>query len=114
MEKLVRDKIPEIMEAAGVKCSYRIAKDDEDFRPFAVDKIYEELGEFGIATWPSNPEHSKEALANEAADILATLINVAKLNSGIEITVDEVAEAYKKKAEERGLFDKRIIATFED
>ena len=106
MEKLVRDKIPEIMEASGVKCNYRIEKDDLSFSFKLWEKLMEETQEFNEACI----KKGKDDTVEEAADMLTCIIAYAK-NEGKIITAEEIVESYKKKLEERGAFDKKIIAT---
>ena len=43
--KLVRDKIPDIIRRSGGKCVTHIADSDE-LRARLIDKLYEEVGEF--------------------------------------------------------------------
>ena len=102
MEKLVRDKIPEIMEAAGVKCNYRIANEAE-FKDALWEKLSEEFNEF-----TENP------CEEEAADVLTVMIAIIEEHYGeCEISIASVLDAYSKKAIERGKFNKRIIAKFD-
>ena len=43
--KLVRDRIPEIIEGKGDTCVVRVAGEDE-FRTKLQEKLWEEIGEF--------------------------------------------------------------------
>lgn len=101
MEKLVRDKIPEIMEAAGVPCNYRIANETE-FKDALWEKLSEEFNEF-----TENP------CEEEAADVLTVMIAIIKNNKNSDISVAEILDAYNKKVIERGAFNKQIIAKFD-
>ena len=110
MEKLVRDKIPEIMEAAGVKCNYRIANEAE-FKDALWEKLSEEFNEFTQSVY--NDDHVDYDAVEEAADVLTVMIAIIEDRyKECRIPVETLIEAYKKKANERGLFDKKIIATF--
>lgn len=100
MEKLVRDKIPEIIESTGASCNYRIAKDAEEYLDFLLAKAAEELNEF-----IENPS------SEEAADVMTVLLAIMKLKNK-DITMNTIKEAYESKAISRGEFDKQIIATF--
>ncbi|MFZ2151961.1 MAG: nucleoside triphosphate pyrophosphohydrolase [Minisyncoccia bacterium] len=90
--KLVRDKIPEILDAKGVVYEKRIAT-EEEYKIELIKKLREELGEFEVA-----------GDVEELADIME-VVEALKLlpeYSGVE-------EVRKKKKEERGGFEQRII-----
>ena len=110
MEKLVRDKIPEIMEAAGVKCNYRIANEAE-FKDALWEKLSEEFNEFTQSV--CNDDHADYDAVEEAADVLTVMIAIIKNNyKELDVSVANILDAYNKKIIERGAFDKQIIATF--
>lgn len=92
--KLVRDRIPEIIENSGKKFSSHIAGDDE-YKHELLEKVYEELEEF-----KENP------CEEEMADILEVLEALIKVyNFGDE----KLLEIKEGKTTERGAFDKRIV-----
>lgn len=91
-EKLVRDRIPEILDAKGVLYEKRIA-DDGEYRAELIKKLVEEAHEF-------EEEGSIEELADvlEVVDALRSLPGYA-----------QVASVQERKREERGGFLKRFI-----
>lgn len=97
--KLVRDKIPEIIEADGKTCKTRIL-DDEEYLAALEEKLNEEVAEY-----------QKDKNLEEMADVLEVLqaICVAKGYS-----LEELEAMRAKKAEKRGGFaDKIFLETVE-
>ena len=92
--KLIRDKIPEIIEEAGKSHVTHIA-DDNEYLIALKNKISEEVQEFY-----ENP------CAEEMGDIMEVLDALAKYYN---IEKSEVDEAKKIKNEKRGKFEQRII-----
>ena len=92
--KLVRDKIPEIIEASGKACKTEILS-DEDYLKMLDAKLDEELAEY----------HQDQSL-EELADLLEVLFT-ATVARGYTIT--ELERTRAKKAEERGGFGKKIL-----
>ena len=90
--KLVRDKIPEMIEASGKKCKTEILS-DEDYLKMLDAKLDEELEEY----------HQNQSL-EELADLLEVLFT-ATVARGYTIT--ELERTRAKKAQERGGFGKR-------
>lgn len=88
--KLVRDKIPAIIEAQGEKVNLRILEETEYLRQLEI-KLDEEVSEF----------HRDKNL-EELADILEVVYALA----GDREALDQV---YQKKHEARGGFDERIF-----
>ena len=92
-EKLVRDRIPEIIQGSGKACSTRILTQDEYVA--ALDaKLQEELNEY-------QADKSME----ELADLLEVMMAVAAAR-GHDFA--EVEAIRRRKAEERGGFSDRI------
>lgn len=92
--KLVRDKIPQIIERQGKTANTRILSDEEYTRALE-QKLDEEAGEF----------HKGKNL-EELADILEVVYALAE---SIGCTKEELMEIYQKKHEERGGFADRIL-----
>lgn len=92
--KLVRDKIPEIIRANGEEPVTRILTDDE-YLPALISKLKEETAEF-------EADHSVEELADiaEVLEALATAIGQSPV---------AVEQARQEKAAKRGGFEQRIF-----
>ena len=90
--KLVRDNIPEILDAKGVSYEKRVA-DEEEYKVELLRKLNEEISEF-----------STEGDVEELADVLEVIEALKKLPE-----YENVEEIRLKKREERGGFDKRLI-----
>lgn len=90
--KLVRDKIPEILTGKGVSYEKRIAS-DEEYKRELVKKLGEETEEFLRA---GDPE--------ELADVIEVVEALKKLPD-----YGDVEELRRKKLEERGGFEQKII-----
>ena len=92
--KLVRDRIPEIIESSGKFCTTEILS-AEDYLRMIDAKLDEELAEY---------QESKSL--EELADLLEVMGAVVKARG---YTWDELTTVRKKKREERGGFEKRIL-----
>ena len=91
--KLVRDKIPEIIEADGKTPKTRILN-NEEYLDELIKKLFEECEEF-------KADNSVE----EMADIQEVLLAIAET---LDIAPGKLAEVMAKKAVNRGAFKKRI------
>lgn len=92
-EKLVRDKIPEIIESSGRVAKTRILC-DEECRMQLEKKLAEEVAEY-----------QNDKTPEELCDILEVIFALAKAHG---ITREELEEMRLKKALERGGFDKKM------
>ena len=92
--KLVRDRIPEIIEQAGQACSCSVLS-DEEYLKMLDEKLNEELAEY---------QESKSM--EELADLLE-VIRAVTLARGS--SPEEVEEIRRIKAEKRGGFEKKIL-----
>lgn len=92
--KLVRDKIPELIEAQGETAVTRILDADEYIRCLE-QKLDEEVAEY---------HESKEL--DELADILEVVFALAQARGH---TKEELLSAYQGKNEKRGGFSDRIF-----
>jgi predicted house-cleaning noncanonical NTP pyrophosphatase (MazG superfamily) len=96
--KLVRDKIPQIIESKGKKLSTKVLN-DEDYIKYLKEKAYEELDEYCAA------ETDGEAV-EELADLLEVIQALAKLHGA---SIEEVEAVRKAKAGKRGGFQEKIF-----
>ncbi len=92
--KLVRDRIPEIIAAQGEKPKIRIL-DDSEYRLHLENKLDEEVREY----------HEGKNI-EELADILEVVYALTEANGH---TKDELMATYRKKHEARGGFAKKIF-----
>mgnify|MGYP001596255645 CR=1 FL=1 len=92
--KLIRDKVPAFIKKAGKTPILRIAKDTEIYQ-LLLKKLDEEVTEYQMSR---NPE--------ELADIIEACYALAKTH---KIPAAKLEQMRKKKAKERGAFDKRIV-----
>ena len=92
--KLVRDLIPEIIEASGKECRTRILSDEEYLKMLDA-KLDEELAEY-----------HKDQNIEELADLLE-LIYAAATARGY--TLDELESVRAEKAKNRGGFEKKVF-----
>jgi superfamily II DNA or RNA helicase/predicted house-cleaning noncanonical NTP pyrophosphatase (MazG superfamily) len=99
--KLVRDRIPEIIEAKGKECFIHNAEPNE-LRKAIGNKVLEEAGEFYEAWQDGN---SKEIL-KEAADVLEVILTVLEQHG---VGLDELVAEKNARAEKRGGFAQGII-----
>ena len=92
--KLVRDRIPEIIEAAGGKCKTEILS-DEKYIEMLDAKLDEEVAEY-----------HKDKSIEELADLLEVIYAIAVVHG---YSVDELEYTRIKKAFKRGAFNKKIF-----
>lgn len=93
-DKLVRDRIPEIIEKSGKRAVWRTLAEDE-YLSLLDRKLDEELLEY-------RDGHDPE----ELADLLEVLYAEA-LARGFDLS--EIERIRKRKAEERGAFQNRVL-----
>ncbi|OHX50684.1 nucleoside triphosphate pyrophosphohydrolase [Cytobacillus oceanisediminis] len=96
--KLVRDRIPEVIEKTGKKFSTRIL-DDNDYIKELKKKSFEELQEY-VET------NNNEDAIEELADVLEIIHALAEYHGA---SIEEVEEVRKQKAEKRGGFKEKIF-----
>lgn len=96
--KLVRDKIPEMLDKNGGETETQIL-DDEKYIECLFKKLTEECEEVISAD-------SKENLAEELADLLEVMRAISKTNN---INFAEVEKIRTAKKEKRGGFDRKIF-----
>ncbi|MAU13506.1 MAG: nucleotide pyrophosphohydrolase [Anaerolineaceae bacterium] len=92
--KLVRDRIPEIITAQGKPHEVAVVS-EADYRALLFDKLQEEAAELATG----------DNLAEELADIYEVLDAIIAANG---LSADEIATVKAQKREKRGGFTKRI------
>lgn len=90
--KLVRDKIPEILDKKGVSYELRVA-DETEYRAELIKKLSEEVAEF-----------AETPITEELADVL----EVVRALEGLP-EYQALETVRQEKADARGAFQKRII-----
>ena len=93
-DKLVRDKIPEIIEKSGKQCAIEVLS-DEKYLEMIDKKLDEELAEY-----------HKDKNLEELADLLE-VIYAATTARGYSI--EDLEKVRVEKVEKRGGFDKKIL-----
>lgn len=93
-DKLVRDKIPEIIRNKGEECKTRIA-DEKEYWQKLKEKLLEEVEEF-----------DKDESMEELADILEVFDAIIECKN---FDRNEIERLKIKKSEERGKFKDKII-----
>lgn len=96
MEKLIRDRIPEIVEAKGESLKVRRAGPME-FRKALADKLVEEAVEF-----------RQDRNIEELADVFEVMRSIG-LDHGIPM--EQIAELADQKREARGGFREKLMMT---
>lgn len=92
--KLVRDRIPEIIADQGEKVNFRIL-DDKEYTLRLEEKLDEEIAEY-----------HREKNLEELADILEVVFALAE---NLGFYSEELMEIYRSKHEKRGGFHSRVF-----
>ena len=92
--KLVRDRIPEIIESSGKTCKVEILS-DEDYLRMVDAKLDEELAEY-----------HKDQNIEELADLLEVIYAATKARG---YSIEQLETVRSEKAAKRGAFDKKIL-----
>lgn len=93
-DKLVRDKIPEIIMKSGKTCLVEVL-DNDKYVDLLDKKLFEEM-----------LEYHQDKSVEELADIVEVIYAIAKSRG---LSVEEFEKIRNKKADERGGFDKKIL-----
>ncbi|HCX63709.1 MAG TPA: phosphoribosyl-ATP pyrophosphohydrolase [Eubacteriaceae bacterium] len=93
-DKLVRDRIPEIIEGSGKSCEIETLS-EEDYRKYLYQKLLEETQEF---------DASKEI--EELADIVEVIEAILRTRN---VSKAEFQFIRNKKREKKGAFEKRLL-----
>ncbi len=94
--KLVRDKIPDILDRKGVVYKKRTASNAE-YKVELIKKLAEEVSEF-----------SSDLSIEELADVLEVVMAIKNLSEYVN-----VEDVRLRKKEERGGFEKKLILSGE-
>jgi len=92
--KLVRDKIPQIIEDSGKKCEIHIANEEEHYNLLEA-KLQEEVQEF-----------LTDKNLEELADVMEVLFGLA---DSLGFSEEELLRKREEKKEERGGFKEGIV-----
>ena len=92
--KLVRDKIPEIIEADGKKCDVEIALKEEHYE-LLKKKLIEETDEF-----------LEDENLEELADVMEVIISLAE---SLGYKEKDLLDKREEKKEEKGGFKKGVV-----
>lgn len=92
--KLIRDKIPQVIADSGGKAEIRVLS-DEEYPIYLEQKLDEEVGEYHR---DKNPQ--------ELADILEVVFALAE---SIGCSREELMQIYRQKQEARGGFAEKLL-----
>lgn len=92
--KLVRDRIPEIIEASDKTCK-TVVLNDEDYLRMIDAKLDEELAEY-----------HKDRNIEELADLMEVIYAAASARG---YSIEQLEQVRAEKAEKRGGFQKKIL-----
>lgn len=92
--KLVRDRIPDIIEASGKQCVYATLS-DEEYLKMLDEKLNEEL-----------QEYQEGKSMEELADLLEVMMAVATARGS---SFEEIERIRIEKVEKRGTFARKIL-----
>jgi predicted house-cleaning noncanonical NTP pyrophosphatase (MazG superfamily) len=95
-DKLVRDRIPEIIGADGGRCETTIM-DDEEYRAALLTKLMEEAKEAASA--------GTDELVTELADLLEVIESTIAAHG---LSRRDVEEERQRRRRERGSFEQRL------
>ena len=93
-DKLIRDKIPEIIEQSGKKCIVEVM-DNDTYIEYLDQKLNEELAEY-----------QQDKSIEELADLFEVIYAVVAARG---YSVEELERKRLDKAEKRGAFEKRLL-----
>ncbi|MDA3811521.1 MAG: nucleoside triphosphate pyrophosphohydrolase [Spirochaetaceae bacterium] len=93
-DKLIRDKIPQIIESHGKTCEVSVLSDQE-FKKYLYKKLQEEVNEF-----------LADDSIEELADITEVIHGILKLKN---TSPEDLEDIKLKKLKERGGFDKKFL-----
>ena len=92
--KVIRDKIPEIIEESGSTCEWQVLG-DEEFLPYLELKLHEELEEY---------DQSKSIM--ELVDVIEVIYRIAGIR---KVSRKELERMRLDKLNERGGFERNLF-----
>ena len=101
-DKLIRDRIPEILEAQGIEYETEVL-DEREFVAALRAKVVEEAREVS--------EASPQDLAKEIGDLLEVL---AALQAAVDLTAEELEQVRADRRRDRGGFERRLKLLWTD
>ncbi len=102
-QKLIRDKIPQIIKDDNAQPKVR-ELNSKEFISALKDKVLEEAQEL-------KDTKNKKELLNELADLLQLITTLAKNHN---FSLDKVEKKMLQKAKERGAFQKKLFLEYTD
>ena len=93
--KLVRDRIPDIIQKNDETCEVQFLKTDQEYEGVLLEKLHEEVAEY-----------QTDRTLEELADIMEVISAIAESRHG---SLEEIAQIRIQKKKERGGFEKRIM-----
>lgn len=96
--KLVRDRIPEVLKEKGISCEIKVL-DDQEYHQALLEKLKEEVGEYLSAT---KTVHQTE----ELADVIEVVDALLRIHGS---TLENLETVLRQKRAERGGFSQRIF-----
>lgn len=93
-DKLIRDKIPEIIEQSGKNCIVEVM-DNDTYLEYLDQKLNEELAEY-----------QQDKSVEELADLLEVIYAAAVVRG---YSVEDLERIRVEKSEKRGAFEKRLL-----
>ena len=100
MFKLVRDRIPELIQQSGQVCNYAETKNKEFFVELLRAKLIEETNEFLMS-----------GNVDELADIKLVIETIAEV---LGYSKEQLEKIYEDKNKERGKFENKYIIFLPD
>lgn len=97
--KLIRDKMPEIIESKGEQCDVRVLDDAHEFQQELLKKIVEEAGGLVKAT-------NRNDLLGEYADLMVALDTLMSL---MEFSEADVRTALEENIAKKGAYKRQLF-----
>ena len=113
--KLVRDDVPDIIEADGHTAVYDTIEDKDELLVALLLKLVEEVRELDEVLTEATQEDDEAvvrdvAVIEEFADVYTVFMAIDKrLNKGHSVFTEVLIETLLTKRDERGVFDKGIF-----